>query len=324
MEVPTGQHYQGRPHQVQNGAAERLARGLGWFSIALGMVEVTAPASIAHLVGASDDRKQRELIRFYGLREIASGIGILSQERPNAWIWSRVAGDLVDLASLGSVLKSNETNRTRTAMATAAVLGVAALDLYCSQRLQTEPVYEVKTITINRLPADVYSFFRDIEHCPKLIDHFRSLQATDQQSRWRVKIPGGSPIQWNAEITHDEPNSQIDWRSTSESDIDHAGSVRFERATGGRGTLVRVEIEYVPPGGALAAQIAKLFGAEPGQQIERALRLIKQILETGDIVRSESSIHPGMHPARPPAYSEREQAAGERQRGSASPRRMAV
>jgi uncharacterized membrane protein len=78
--------------------------------------------------------------------------------------------------------------------------------------------------------------------------------------------------------------------------------VSFERASGGRGTVVRVELEYAPPGGAVGALFAKLFGEEPGQQIDDDLRRFKQIIEVGEVVKSDASIHPGMHPAQPPAW----------------------
>src|SRR5690606_38485735 len=56
-----------------------------------------------------------------------------------------------------------------------------------------------------------------------------------------------------------------------------------------------------PPGGALAAQFAKLFGEEPKQQIKSDLRRLKQVLETGEVLHSDASIHRGTHPAQPAA-----------------------
>jgi uncharacterized membrane protein len=62
---------------------------------------------------------------------------------------------------------------------------------------------------------------------------------------------------------------------------------------------VRVELKYEPPAGAIGAAFAKLFGEEPNQQIKGDLRRLKQVLETGEVVHSDASIHRGMHPARP-------------------------
>jgi uncharacterized membrane protein len=63
-------------------------------------------------------------------------------------------------------------------------------------------------------------------------------------------------------------------------------------------------MEYSAPGGVVTSTIAKLFGAEPGQQVDTDLRAFKQILETGEVVKSDASIHGGMHPAQPPVHGE--------------------
>ena len=73
-----------------DGATHALARGLGWFSIGLGVAELVAPGQLARFLGMEE---RTELIRAYGAREIMTGIGILSQEDPTPWIWGRVAGD---------------------------------------------------------------------------------------------------------------------------------------------------------------------------------------------------------------------------------------
>jgi hypothetical protein len=111
-----------------------LARMLGWFSIGLGAAELLAPAQVADLAGLDEDRT--DLVRFYGMREIASGVGILSQFRePTPWVWSRVAGDLLDLATLGAAMAGDNPRRGRAAGAMAMVLGVTALDMYCASQL---------------------------------------------------------------------------------------------------------------------------------------------------------------------------------------------
>jgi uncharacterized membrane protein len=84
-----------------------------------------------------------------------------------------------------------------------------------------------------------------------------------------------------------------------DADVPNTGSVHFAAAPGGRGTEIRVELRYDPPGGKLGTLIAKLFGEEPGQQVDGDLRRLKQVLETGDVMRSDASIHRGMHPAQP-------------------------
>jgi len=62
---------------------------------------------------------------------------------------------------------------------------------------------------------------------------------------------------------------------------------------------VRVNLRYDPPAGVLGKAVATLLNTEPGQQVSDDLRRFKQLLETGEVVRSDSSIHLTMHPARP-------------------------
>jgi uncharacterized membrane protein len=299
----------------QNDNAERLANALGWFSIGLGLAELAAPRALAQLIGVKDEDKTRNVLRGYGMREIAAGIGILSRPQPAGWLWGRVAGDLLDLSSLGSALGSSRSNRVRVGAATAAVIGVTALDVRCALQLQrgstnggsakTGDVRVTKTIIVNRSPEEVYRFWRDLANLPTFMKHLESVQVTgDNRSHWKATGPGGKTVEWDAEIVEDQPNTRIAWRSLEGSDIDNSGSVQFERAPGGRGTLVRVELRYTPPGGVVSATLAKLFGEEPGQQVDDDLRAFKQVLETGEVVKSDASIHRGMHVAQPPSREE--------------------
>jgi hypothetical protein len=113
--------------------SEKLARGLGWFSVGLGMTELVSPKLIAKISGVSG--RNTKLIRLYGLRELAAGIGILKGKRPAGALWSRVAGDALDLASLGVALTSPNSKRGRVAFATANVLAITVLDIVCAKQL---------------------------------------------------------------------------------------------------------------------------------------------------------------------------------------------
>jgi uncharacterized membrane protein len=280
---------------------EELARGLGWFSIGLGLAEVVAPSGIAKVVGVRGDSSNRLLIRLLGLREIAHGVAILSQNgRSAATVWSRVFGDAIDLACLGAAFASPNTNKGRVAFATANVLTVTALDVICSQQLSLSNPATAggrsnrvnKSIVINSSPEELYQFWHDFENLPRFMHHLESVRVTgDGRSHWVAKAPAGASVEWDAEVTEDRPNELIAWRSLEGADVYNRGSVRFERAPGGRGTIVRVEIDYDPPGGGLGAAVAKLFGEEPEQQVGSDLRRFKQVIETGEVVLSEGTIH---------------------------------
>lgn len=111
-------------------AKGRLARGLGWFSLGLGLAELISPENIASITGT---RVRKPLIRAYGVREIAAGVGILADKRPGRWLWSRVAGDAVDLATLGKTVRRKKL--AKAIFAIASVAGITALDVVCAAKL---------------------------------------------------------------------------------------------------------------------------------------------------------------------------------------------
>jgi uncharacterized membrane protein len=146
------------------------------------------------------------------------------------------------------------------------------------------------TITINAAPDTVYAAWRDVERLPTFMFHLESVTSTDDRhSHWVAKAPPDTTVEWDAEIIDDVPGNRLSWRSTEGASVPNSGSVRFGSAPGGQGTEVHVELEYSPPGGALGVRIAKLWGEEPNQQIRDDLRRFKQIVETGEVVRSDGS-----------------------------------
>jgi len=113
---------------------DRLAVFLGWFSVGLGTAQVAAPGLLSKLVGASGKGRSRTLMRLFGVRELTQGVGILARPRPTSWLWSRVAGDGLDLALLG-LLAARGKHRGRTAFALANVAAVAVPDVFESMFL---------------------------------------------------------------------------------------------------------------------------------------------------------------------------------------------
>ena len=145
-----------------------------------------------------------------------------------------------------------------------------------------------KAVTINKSPEELYRFWSNFENLPRFMSHLESVKDTGQgRSHWVAKAPAGTTVEWDAEVFNMKANELIAWRSLEGADVDSAGSVRFERAPGGRGTEVRVSLKYDPPGGALGAIFAKLFGEEPAQQIEEDLRHLKQVMEAGEVPTTE-------------------------------------
>ncbi|MGE5651367.1 MAG: SRPBCC family protein [Bacillota bacterium] len=269
----------------------QVAQALGWLSIGVGVAQLLAPRTVARAIGAP---QSSGMLRAFGVRELASGIGILSQRRRQTWLWARVAGDAMDLALLGTAARSATSQRRRLALTAAAVTGVAALDVLAGMkyrqqqaaehRAQSSMLHVEKSITINRSAEECYRFWHDFENFPSFMKHLDTVQITgENRIHWKARGPAGTHVEWDAELIADEPGQYIAWHSLQGADVDHTGSVRFERAPGGRGTIVRVLLQYRPPGGAAGAWVARLFGEAPEQQIDEDLRRFKWLIETGEV-----------------------------------------
>jgi hypothetical protein len=218
---------------------EKVARGLGWFSIGLGLAEIFTPGALARAIGIKDGPITRTTMLACGAREIMAGIGILSQRRPRGFVWARVAGDAVDLALLGNAMSSKHNDRDRVAVATAAVSVITLLDVFTARGLDT--------IT------------RD---------------ARAEKKR----------IKRTSSVTINRPETEVAriWESMrSEAPTAH-GEIRFTPAPGGRGTEVRLG-----------------HGILESRRVEAKLRRLKQLVEIGEVVQSDASIHKGPHPGRP-------------------------
>ena len=318
-----------------NGSAapkDAVARGLGAFSFALGVPQVTAPGRMSRIIGVRDDARSRLWMRVVGAREIAAGVGIFSDRVPKQWVWARVAGDTMDLALLASALRSRRRalQPGRTVAATGAVLGAFAADVYDAIRLtrgaaaagdrgaDEQPVHVKATITVRRDRDECYAYWREFEHFPAFMAHVEEVSAgSGARSHWKARGPLGTKVEWDAQITDDTPGERISWRSVEGSKIENSGTVRFVTAPAEQGTEIHVELRYAPPAGAVGATLAKLFGEEPAISVKDDLRRFKQILETGEIARSDGSpegqlgrrqIKP--RPAHPLSDAEREKIGG--------------
>lgn len=296
---------------------ERWAQALGWFSIGIGLTEVLAPRQLANTIGINDSDDNCTVLRGFGVREIVNGIGILTQPRSSGWLWGRVGGDAMDLAFLCKQYGDDATDKGRLSTAVAAVVGVAALDVMCGEQVRQQQsdgitAYALSTgkvtrqtitpkrkdgamdlkqaVTINRSAQELYAYWRDFQNLPRFMNHLEAVQVTGAtQSHWKAKAPLGQTVEWDAEITNDQPGKLIGWRSVPGSGIENWGNVEFMPSTDGAETVVRVELHYSPPGGAIGSAIAKLFGEEPEQQVWEDLHRFKQIMELGEITLSDGS-----------------------------------
>ncbi len=138
-----------------------------------------------------------------------------------------------------------------------------------------------ESVTIHQPIEMLYRFWRNLENLPRFMRHLESVERiTDTLSRWRAKGPGNTVVEWNAEIINEVANKVIGWQSIEGSDVVSAGSVNFDDLGPGRGTRVRVRLQYNPPGGKVGAAIVRLLGRDPATEIREDLLQFKQMVES--------------------------------------------
>ena len=208
---------------------------------------------------------------------IAAGTGLalygLSRRNRSGWMMTALGGMLLQRGATAHchVYEAFGVNTAGTGDDTRRALGGSA------------GVRVEESITINRSIEELYRFWRNLENLPQFMSHLHSVERiTDTLSRWRARGPGGTVVEWNAEVINEVPNKVIGWRSIEGSDVVSAGSVNFEEAGPGRGTHVRVRLQYSPPGGKVGAAVAKLFGRDAATEIREDLQRFKQMVETAN------------------------------------------
>ena len=155
-------------------------------------------------------------------------------------------------------------------------------------QIRRRGIHVAQAFLINRSPQDFYGYWRNFENLPRIMHHLDEVRVLDdRRSHWAARLPriaGGKRLEWDAEITRDERNSLIAWRSLPRSDIAATGEVRFEQAMGDRGTAVRAFMTYVPPGGVLATWLAPLFSKASFKLVREDMRNFKRMMEVGDVL----------------------------------------
>ena len=138
-----------------------------------------------------------------------------------------------------------------------------------------------KSVEVRRSPMELYHFWHQLTNLPEIMPHVVSVTVEDSRSHWVVAGPLGKQVEWDAEFINEKPGELIAWQSLPGSDVQSAGSVRFEPIGDGQSTRVRVVLEYLPPAGKAGDFVARLFGSAPDQQLEIDLRRFKERMESG-------------------------------------------
>lgn len=207
------------------------------------------------------------------------------------------------LAGLGAALAAGELLR-RGLSGRSALYGVVGVSTM-GGRLhadhadvdEEEAVAVERSVTIARPRAELFAAWRDLERLPRFIDHLERVELlSPARSRWTARGPGGVRVQWDAAVTQEREGERIAWETIEPTDVPHHGEILFADAPGGRGTEVRLRLEYEHPLGETGRALARalpnrrllrpiraLFGRTPDEQVRAALRRFKQIMEAGEV-----------------------------------------
>lgn len=295
------------------------SRALGVFSLALGLPQVLAPRTVAerigvigglHDAGPAGGVKQSLATRGIGVRELLAG-GLLLARPSAVGLWGRVAGDAMDVTLLARALRTQRSSHLltggrgrmdpRTIAALAAVLGIAAVDIAAAVRrsgarggAKRGPLVLTGTTTIAKPVGEVYAAWHHFERLPDYLAHLERVDVSDaRRSHWVASAPFGRTVEWDAEVTEDQPGERISWRSLPGAEVPNSGTVSFRAAPSNeqrdQGTEITVTLRYEPPAGRLGAAVARYFGQEPNQALDDDLRRFKQVLETGEVMRSDGA-----------------------------------
>ena len=143
-------------------------------------------------------------------------------------------------------------------------------------------------VTVMRPAAELYALWRDFRNLPRFLEHLESVELLDdKRSHWVARLEGGKRIEWDAEIVNEIDGELIAWKTVGDPDAAHAGSVHFRPAPGGRGTEVKLVVDYEPPATSLITGAAKLLGHVPDTLLREELHRFKRLVESGEIATTE-------------------------------------
>lgn len=270
-----------RKKRLRQGHPEQVARGLAWFSIGIGVAHILAPRVMARLTGVPVPPL---VMIACGVRELACGVGILTQDEAAPWIRARISGDAVDMAGLACGALVPGADVKRIAINTAVVAGITAIDVYCARELgihgqRAAPRHETVSIQVERSPEALYRFWRSFSNLPRVMPHLVSVQEIDaRRSHWTATGRAGTNVEWDSEIIDDIPNERIAWRSSDGTPLFNAGSVQFVRTPTG-GTLVIVELLYESLPGTVGTALTQLLGMDPAGTVRTNLDRFRDMME---------------------------------------------
>jgi uncharacterized membrane protein len=267
--------------------------GIGFACCTIGIVENFVAGAGMSIISAnpSGEQAQAELSSDEGGGHFSINVGDAERKA------SLVSGGLLALLGLsrrspgglllaavgGGLLYRGLTGHC-PAYGVAGVSTASADDPVSPEKFQKRGVHVVASFTVDKPRAELFRYWRDFNNLPRFMTHLKSVRVIDdKRSHWVAQGPAGVSLAWDAELINEEPDSLIAWRSLQGGDVDSAGSVRFLDAPPGRGSEVKVVLDYIPPAGKFGAALSWLLGHGGDTTVREDLRRFKQIMEAGEV-----------------------------------------
>lgn len=260
------------------GAAKQksaLAQGLGAFSLALGAPALTTPGRFVEAIGLEDTPRARAIARGVGVQELLVGAGILARPRPYGLLWSRVAGDLLHLGLLGASYARGPKDKARLGAAIGNVAAIMVVDAVAARTHDPSPPSAAKQ---GRTGEDKGETVR-VPSGPERVHATVTMRGSRDEVRQLFLEGDELPDALHSLQVEEAGDDRFFWRAASGA----TGQTWFKNAPAGRGVEIHVEAE-IPAG-----WLGKLGGKTVSAQLMESLRRIKQVVETGEVVRSEGN-----------------------------------
>ena len=144
---------------------------------------------------------------------------------------------------------------------------------------------EVKrSVTVDRPPEELHDYWRDPEHLNELVGDFATIEEREpNRLHWTVNGPLGRVMEWETEIVEDSAGEVLRWETVEGTRLPSEWTVRYQDASGDKGTIVSLEVRFDPPGGSVGAVLIERLGIAPKTIVDETFRRFRSLAETGEV-----------------------------------------
>ena len=211
----------------------------------------------------------------------STAMDVLDQSPAMEWVLSGLGFVLL----LIGLAQRSRAGLTLTLIGGALVYGPARKRVNSALRdtlesRQPKAVVVDRAVTILRSRSELYADWHEFQSLPRIVPILKTVTPTgERRSHWVAEGPRGQTLEWDVEITYDDPNELIRWQALPGAPIPNRGEVRFNPAPADRDTEVRLRVEFDAP----IATVDRLLGPGAGNLLRESARNFKRLMEAGEI-----------------------------------------